>query len=75
MKKAVRASLWLLAVSLVVPMLLFGAYFLNGSLEQFPTAEQQSTVRIVSGFGFIVFALLEAIVIISLRRGSLSTRN
>ncbi len=73
MNKAVRTSLWLLAIALVVPVLLFGAYFLHGSLEQFPTEEQQGKVRIVSGLGFILFALLEAIVIVALLRGSKST--
>ncbi len=64
----------LLAVLLVVPVFLFGVYFLDGSLEQFPIAEQQGKVGIVSGVGFIFFALLEAIVMISLCRCSSSAR-
>jgi hypothetical protein len=36
----------------------FSAYFLHGSLEQFPTNEQQDKVYMVVGFGFAVFAML-----------------
>ena len=60
--------MWSLAIALVVPLILFGAYFLHGSLEQFPADEQQGTARMVSGLGFVFFALLELIVVIELLR-------
>jgi NADH:ubiquinone oxidoreductase subunit 5 (subunit L)/multisubunit Na+/H+ antiporter MnhA subunit len=77
MNKAMRApwGLWLLAVALTIPVLVFGFYFLYGSFEQFPTEEQQGKVRIVSALGFAVFALLEAIVIALLLRHRKSTKS
>jgi hypothetical protein len=63
-----RLILWLLLVALAVPALLLSAYFVHGSLEEFPTDEQQEKVRLVSGVGFLIFAGLEALVIAALRR-------
>ena len=67
MNTAAKAILWLLAVALAVLALLFGAYFVHGSLEQFPTDEQQGKARIVAGLGFILFALLATAVVAVLR--------
>lgn len=68
MKTMTKVFLWLLLVALAVPMILFAAYFVHGSLEEFPTDEQQDKVRVVSGIGFLVFASLETVVIVALRR-------
>ena len=66
---AVRdAVLWMLAAALAVPALLMAAYFVHGSLEEFPTDEQQDKVRLVSGLAFLIFAGLEVLVIVALRR-------
>jgi hypothetical protein len=73
--KATRTILCALAVLLALPLVLFGVYFLNGSLEQFPTDEQQGAVRITSSLGFVVFALLETVVLIALLRKGKSRLN
>jgi len=52
-----------------MPILLLGVYFVHGSLEDFPTDEQQGKVRIVSGAGIFIFTLLEALVVVALLRG------
>jgi hypothetical protein len=72
---ATRTILCALAVLLALPLVLFGVYFLNGSLEQFPTDEQQGAVRITTSLGLLVFALLETVVLIALlRKGKSSLR-
>ena len=75
MNTAVRASLWALAAALAIPILLFGAYFVHGSLEDFPTDEQQDKVRIVSGAGVLILTLPEALVIAALLRGRKSNNS
>ncbi|MAY73049.1 MAG: hypothetical protein CME82_16540 [Halomonas sp.] len=64
----VRILLWCVAVLLLVLMLLSGAGFLQGSLELFPTEEQQRQVRWVYGAAFVAFALLELLVAVWLWR-------
>ena len=63
-----RILLWCIAVLLLVLMLLSGAGFLYGSLELFPTEEQQRQVRWVYGVAFVAFALLEVLVAVWLWR-------
>jgi len=41
-------------------LVLDAAYFVNGSLEMFPTEEQQSKVRVVTAWLGAVLILLEA---------------
>lgn len=64
-----RQILWVLVVALAIPVMLFGAYFVQGSFEQFPTDEQQEKARIAAALGFILFAGLETSVVIALLRG------
>jgi hypothetical protein len=66
----VRALLWCAAILLLLLMLVSGAAFVRGSLELFPTEEQESKVRLVYGSAFVVFGLLELAVAIWLRRVS-----
>jgi hypothetical protein len=66
MNMALRVSLWVLAAALAIPILLLGAYFFHGSFEMFPTDEQQSKVRLVSGIGILIFTVLEALVVFAL---------
>jgi hypothetical protein len=66
----VRAILWLLALSLGLLSLLSGIALWQGSLELFPTQEQEDKIRIVYGTTFILFVLLELGVIAVLRRHS-----
>lgn len=52
-------------------LVLDAAYFVHGSLEMFPTEEQQSKVRLVTGCTGAVLILLEAglsVVFLWLRR-------
>ena len=66
MNPFLRAVLWMLAIALAVLLLLLGAYFVHGSLEEFPTSEQQDKVRLVSGIGLLLFSGLEALVLFAL---------
>lgn len=63
-----RVLLWCAAVLLLLLMLLSGAGFLQGSLELFPTEEQQRQVRWIYGAAFIGFAVLELSVVMWLWR-------
>ncbi|WP_306169408.1 hypothetical protein [Halomonas sp. MMSF_3323] len=63
-----RTLLWCVAVLLLVLMLLSGAGFLQGSLELFPTEEQQRQVRWGYGVAFVGFAVLELLVAVWLWR-------
>ncbi|MBY6111564.1 hypothetical protein KUV74_14280 [Halomonas sp. DP1Y21-3] len=63
-----RILLWCVAVLLLLLMLLSGAGFLHGSLELFPTEEQQRQVRWVYGVAFVGFATLELLVAMGLWR-------
>jgi hypothetical protein len=47
------------AVLLLLPLLIRGVAFMRGSLELFPTEEQQDKVRLVYGSLFALFAALE----------------
>ena len=64
-----RILLWCVAVLLLLLMVLSGAGFLHGSLELFPTEEQQRQVRWGYGAAFVGFALLELLVAVWLWRG------
>ena len=64
----VRTLLWCVAVLVLVLMLLSGAGFLHGSMELFPTEEQQRQVRWVYGVAFVGFATLELLVAVWLWR-------
>lgn len=64
-----KRVLWLVAVLLFVLMLLSGVAFLHGSLEPFPTEEQESELRLVYGAAFVVLFMLELSVVAWLRTG------
>ena len=68
MNRALRLMLMLAAVALAVPLLLFAAWFLGGSLEAFPTAEQQDKARLAAGTGLVVLALVEVWIVARLLR-------
>ena len=38
-------------------------YFLNGSLEEFPTEEQQEKVKIVTGGLSVIFLIIELLLV------------
>ncbi len=57
---------WLLIVILAIPLIASAFYFLNGSLESFPTQDQQDQVRLFAGLSFLILAILESAVIGSL---------
>ncbi len=63
-----KATLWSLVFALAFPLVLFAVYFVNGSLESFPTSEQHEKARIGAGLNFMFFAALEAIVLFFLLR-------
>ena len=44
-----RFALWIALTVVGSTLLVVLAYFVTGSLEQFPTEEQQNTVRVVTG--------------------------
>jgi hypothetical protein len=45
-----------------------GAAFVRGSLETFPTQEQQDEVKLVYGMTFVAFALIELGALLWLRK-------
>src|SRR5688500_12554021 len=61
---AVQVAMSVLGLMLIV----FTAYGINGSLEEFPTDEQQDTVRTVSGVLVALLILAEAALWLLLRR-------
>lgn len=54
-----RYALWAMMVAVGVLFALTVAYLVRGSLEMFPTAEQQENVRIVAGFAALLLAAVE----------------
>ena len=69
-KSAVQTALWLLAGALAVLLLLLAGYVVQGSLEQFPTDEQQGKTRIGALLGFVVLAVLEIAVVVKAIRSA-----
>ena len=63
-----RYALWAMMVAVGVLFLLAVAYLLRGSLEMFPTAEQEENVRIVAGFAAVLLAVGEVALWRVLRR-------
>ena len=61
---AVQVAMSVLGLMLIV----FTAYGINGSLEEFPTDEQHDTVRTVSGVLVALLILAEAALWLLLRR-------
>ena len=55
-----RFALWIALTVVGSTLLVVLAYFVTGSLEQFPTEEQQNTVRVVTG---VLATILVAIAI------------
>ena len=58
---------FLLNISIVIVfivLVMFVLYFFNGSLEMFPTPEQQEKVHIVSSMGIAVTMIIEIVLII-----------
>jgi hypothetical protein len=66
----VRGLLRCIAVLLILLVIVSGMSFVSGSLELFPTEEQDSKARLVSGAALAVFSLLELVVLIWLSRVS-----
>lgn len=66
----VRALLWCAAVLLFFLLLVSGAAFVQGSMELFPTEEQEGKLRLVYGALLALFGLLEFVVVVCLRRVS-----
>ena len=57
-KKTIRIILWILICAVFVVGLL---YFINGSLETFPTPEQQEKARIVAIIIMVISAFFGAV--------------
>ena len=53
---------------LALPLVGFVLYFVQGSLEEFPTPEQQEKVRIVSGMGMAILLFAEGVLFLILRK-------
>jgi len=66
-RKFIRIGAWALAVVFAFPLFLSALYLVQGSLEMFPTEEQQGSVRIAAFVSFIFFATLEAVIVVGLR--------
>jgi len=54
-----RLTLWLAMIAVGVVLAAHVAYFVHGSLELFPTDEQQATVRQVTGTIAVLLAAVE----------------
>jgi lysylphosphatidylglycerol synthetase-like protein (DUF2156 family) len=66
MGRIFRFALWVVAVLLLLLLLLSGMAFVHGSLELFPTEEQQDKARLFFGSAFVLFALLELVAVAAL---------
>lgn len=64
MRLAIRLVMLVVGVLLAIDVL----YFVNGSLEMFPTAEQQEKIRIVTGTIAVLLLSVEAALWALLRR-------
>lgn len=56
--KKVRCNILLVIVSMIAVLALF--YFMNGSLEMYPTEDQQGKVRIASMTVFFICLIIDA---------------
>gem|GEM_PF-6840348 len=63
LKKAVVALLGVIAVFVAALLALDIAYFVHGSLEEFPTVEDHSKVRLVTALVAIFLGFFESILI------------
>ena len=54
-----RFALWIALTVVGSTLLVVLAYFVNGSLEQFPTDEQQNKVRVVTGLLATILLAIE----------------
>ena len=54
-----RFALWIALTLVGSTLLVVLAYFVTGSLEQFPTDEQQNTVRVVTGVLATILVAIE----------------
>ncbi len=54
-------------------LLLALIYFLNGSLEEFPTEEQQEKVKIVTGGLSVIFLIIELLLVRCIQRNEPET--
>jgi len=55
-------------ILLALPLLGFIFYFFHGSLEEFPTEEQQEKVKLVSDFFIAVLLLAEGLLFLIYRK-------
>ena len=72
MKKTV---LIIMIIAIALILLASGLYIFNGSLEMFPTAEKESGVRLVMGIISVSCVVIEAILIVLLKKVSKGSRN
>lgn len=59
-----RAILWLLALSSLLPIAAGAFYMANGSLEMFPTDGQDAQARLAGGAVFAFALLLECAIVV-----------
>jgi hypothetical protein len=64
-----RFLVWLALVAVGLVLVLDVLYFVRGSLDMFPTAEQQNEVRVVTGVLGTLLALVALGLGLLLRRG------
>jgi nitrate reductase gamma subunit len=68
MHRFARTAAWLVMAALGLILALDVAYLVRGSLEEFPTTEQQSKVRVVTGVIAVLLTAAEVGVWLFLRR-------
>ena len=61
-------ALRLIMIMLIVPLLIFGAYFFIGSLDSFATAEQQGEVQSAALFLVVSIIVVEAALFVVQKR-------
>ena len=68
MKKYSKRAILVAIIIVAAFMILDITYYFNGSVELYPTEEQEEKVRLVTGLMFFVLFIIEAILVISYRK-------
>ena len=69
-----QLALWLAVAAVGILLVLAVLYFAHGSLEEFPTADDHSKVRLVSGVGAALLLAVGLALLALLRRVSQAAR-
>jgi len=68
MKKYSKRAILVAIIIVAAFMILDITYYFNGSVELYPTEEQEEKVRLVAELMFFVLFIIEAILVISYRK-------